>query len=192
MAQKPCRSRRQQPIPAKVDQRNELAAIGSNPHSYRDPAASDGQQPIPTRSRVGPFMPSDSLTRQTLRTPRRMSVGLTSTGAAVAPTLSALKSISARVDLWVGSGRLADNGGWRQPRGDRERSGPACARSRKERRFLVRRVGGQATSASASPPDATRPGRRVSPATSSAQPAAPPGRTPVPPLWTGKRSSTSS
>jgi len=35
----------------------------------------------------------------------------------------------------VGSGRLADNGGWRQPRGDRERSGPACARSRKERRF---------------------------------------------------------
>jgi hypothetical protein len=74
--------------------------------------------------------------------------------------------------FWVGSGRLADNGGWRQPRGDRGRSGPACARSRKERRFRQRRVGGQATLASASPPDATRPGWRGSPAASPAQPAA--------------------
>ena len=49
---------RQQPIPAKVDQRNELSAIRSNPHSYRDPAASDGEQPILTRSPVGRFMPS--------------------------------------------------------------------------------------------------------------------------------------
>jgi hypothetical protein len=48
---------REQPIPAKVDQRNELPAIRSNPHSYRDPAASDGLQPILTRSPVGPFMP---------------------------------------------------------------------------------------------------------------------------------------
>jgi hypothetical protein len=48
---------RQQPIPAKVDARNELLAIRSNPHGYRDRAASDGQQPILTRSRVGPFMP---------------------------------------------------------------------------------------------------------------------------------------
>jgi hypothetical protein len=48
---------RQQPIPAKVDQRNELPAIRSNPYSYRNPAASDGQQPILTRSPVGPFLP---------------------------------------------------------------------------------------------------------------------------------------
>src|SRR5712691_7981213 len=33
------------PFPAKVDQRNELPAIRSNPHSYRDPAASVGEQP---------------------------------------------------------------------------------------------------------------------------------------------------
>jgi hypothetical protein len=47
----------QQPIPGKVDQWNELPAIRSNPHSYRNPAASDGQRPILTRSPVGPFMP---------------------------------------------------------------------------------------------------------------------------------------
>src|SRR5207244_10720783 len=75
----------------------------------------------------------------------------------VVPTLSALKSFSARVDLPVGSGRLADNGGWRQPRGDRERSGPACACSRRERRFQPPRVGGQATVASASPPERDAP-----------------------------------
>src|SRR5881397_3781384 len=43
---------RQQPVPAKVDPQNELLAIRSNPHGYRDPAASDGQQPILTRWRV--------------------------------------------------------------------------------------------------------------------------------------------
>jgi hypothetical protein len=48
---------RRQPIPAKVDQRNELPAIRSNRYSYRDRAASDGQQPVLTRSSVGPFMP---------------------------------------------------------------------------------------------------------------------------------------
>jgi hypothetical protein len=48
---------RQQPILAKVNQRNELPAIRSNPHSYWDPAASDGEQPILTRLPVGPFMP---------------------------------------------------------------------------------------------------------------------------------------
>jgi hypothetical protein len=38
-----------------VDHGNELPAIRSNPHCYKDPAASDGQQPILTSSPVGRF-----------------------------------------------------------------------------------------------------------------------------------------
>ncbi len=55
--------------------------------------------------------------------------------SSVAPNPRVLKSFGAMVDPLLGSGRLANNGGWRQPRGDRGRSGPACALSCKERRF---------------------------------------------------------
>jgi hypothetical protein len=37
---------KQQPIPAKVNRWNELPAIRSNPHSYRDPAASMANSPF--------------------------------------------------------------------------------------------------------------------------------------------------
>jgi hypothetical protein len=97
----------------------------------------------------------------------------------VAPTLSALKSFGARVDLLIGVRAARGQRGLETAPGRSWALGPPCARSRKERRFLARRVGGQATLASASPPDATRPGRRGSPATSSAQPAAPPDPTAV-------------
>ncbi len=45
------------PIPRQWTTGVSYPRIRSNRHSYRDPAASDGQQPILTRSPVGPFMP---------------------------------------------------------------------------------------------------------------------------------------
>ena len=78
-------------------------------------------------------------------------------------------------------GRLADNGGWRQPRGDRDPRAFPCTRPRRERKLRRRWVGGWATLASASPPGATPREAGTVPAALSAQLAAAIRR--PPPAW---------
>jgi hypothetical protein len=60
---------RHPPIPAKVDQKNELPAIRSNPGSYRYPAASDRQQPFSRGRRWGRSSPDEcvEVTPQSIR-----------------------------------------------------------------------------------------------------------------------------